>query len=437
MFSEGAFRSLIRSSFSYLVLNRDQSGSDVGTGFSLDLNNDKTQANFNFAWLNHHATSDEIYPKAKNIWSLGFQAGYANGVGNLFSNTKANGKAGGTVKWSHLLNSGTGALPEPGACENIIQSSRNFIDLAVSGYYTKAYQKVVTKYRDSLAYFDSRITYLRTQVTGPAKKDTAFMLSIYKEMNDLETRQKSTIAILADSAVQDTVIRRIYDSLVTFELKANDKWRRMIITWYDVSASANAAGYTIYDDKTAFINQSISKGLSTLSIGFNQLRNWKNFLWYWRLGYQNSNATNLDLAKTYTQEQSTSNSTGAQQNKVYQNATVYKLSETGAFELFRQHTFQGETIFMFAKNSVGLDLFCDLGFAYNSSTYTKTGIFNAGMGIILTAQDMANNKAKVNVELFYKLTDINNQLPSSKNYNTWERYNFGLKVGLPFNKVLL
>jgi hypothetical protein len=64
-------------------------------------------------------------------------------------------------------------------------------------------------------------------------------------------------------------------------------------------------------------------------------------------------------------------------------------------------------------------------------------VLNGGIGLIFTVFDQAKDKAKLNIEPFFKLKDINSQTPLSAKYSTWERYTVGVKVGLPFNKILL
>jgi hypothetical protein len=435
--SENAIRALIRRDFSYLVLNRDQSAGGAGAGITIDFNSDNTVVTYNAAFMNDSEKRKKKklldYPLAKFIVSTSVTAGFSNSIGNLFSNTKADPKAGITLKLSYLISKGTGPSMDVTNCGLVVPATKAFIDfLKTKGLHEfhnwDTRDRLITDKQALVAAEDAKIA---AGATGTA------LVAI------LETKRKllESIAALQKISMEEplwalNVIQKAIDSLVSYELK-EVKWNKQTVTWVDLQAGVNANQINLFDNVSTFTNNDTTIAKNNWGFNINNIQNWQKVLWFVRFGYKNSIATNIDNATVYTLDDAEVYSSGTTQRKISKPVNAYKLSETKAFEVYRKHIVDAESIFMFAKNRIGIHGFLDLNFNYQTVSNTKTGVLNGGLGIIFTTFNQAKDKVKLNIEPFFKLKDINAQTPSSKKLDTWERYTFGIRVGLPFNRILL
>ncbi len=436
--SEDAIRTMLRRDFSYLVLNRDQSSATAGTGFTLDINSDKTVATYNFAFVNGGSrrliNNVMSTPPAKWIVSASVTAGYSNAIGALFSNTKANPKAGITGKFSYILSAGPSG--DISYCSQVVPATKAYISLLTTKGQLELlnYSQLnteLTAQQSSLTTFRQAFTGLSATASTPAKTNLLDSIKKYEE------KVAGILRLLSEPPVHAlAVFSRLNDTLISYELK-NVKWMKQTIIWVDGTVGFNIGSYNLFDDVNTFQNQDTSVSQKTYGIAIQGITNWTKRLVYWKLGYRNTSATNLDNAITYTLNQSSIYNSGTSEQKIGKAINAYKLSETKGFERYRQHVVEGDLIFMFLRNTLGIHLFGDLGFNYSTKLFTKTGVLNGGVGFIFTVYDQAKEKAKVNIEPFFKLKDINAQTPLSNKYDTWERFSFGIKLGLPFNRVLL
>lgn len=437
--SGNSIRSLLRRDFSYLILNRDQSAGGAGAGITMDFNSDNTVVTYNVAFLNGSEKKKKEklmeYPPARFIISSSVTAGFSNSIGNLFSNTKADPKAGITLKFSYLLSKASGPKMFPAHCALVVPVTQTYIEfLKVKGLqeyqtYLNLAQDIVAK-QGLLAAEDAKLL----AVPAPTGAALLAILKTKKELlESIATLQKPSMEPPLSAL---TVIQKAIDSLVAYELR-EIKWGKQTITWIDLQAGANVNAINLFDNVTSFSNLDTTITQKSFGIYINQLQNWRKALFYWRVGYKNSTATNIDNATSYILDESEIYNSGTNQRKIGKPINAYKMSETRAFEAYRKHVVEGESIFMFAKNRIGIHGFLDLNFTYGTVNNTTTGVLNGGLGIIFTAFNQAKDKVKFNIEPFFKLKDINAQTPLSAKFSTWERYTFGVKVGLPFNKVLL
>lgn len=437
--SEDALRTMLRRDFSFLVLNRDQSQLAAGTAFTMDFNTDKTVVTYNIAFLNgsekKYRNSLMEMPRAKWIFSASIQGGFSNSIGTVLSNSKANSKGALTVKVSRLISGLTGPKNRKDYCEAVVDATKAHIEvLKTQGYLELLNYKNLNAL---IATKQAELNVIEAQISAVPETQTGKLVSLLEKKKVIQ----ESITALKKSAVLEqpyalNVIRKLNDSLVAYELK-NVKWNKQTVTWWDVQYGVNVGSYNIFDDVSTHTNT--TKTLQQASFGFswNQVQNWKKYLFYYKIGYRNVVTNNLEGATSYTLEQSDIYSSGTNQQKIGKSINAYKISETGAFQKYKQHVFEGDGIFLFAKNTLGVHGFFDLGFNYDTDLYTKTGVLNGGIGLIFTVFDQAKDKAKVNIEPFFKLKDINSQTKLSESYSTWERYTVGIKVGLPFNRILL
>ncbi|MFB6453784.1 hypothetical protein ACE38W_00830 [Chitinophaga sp. Hz27] len=434
--SEDAIRTIIRRDFSYLVLNRDQGAATTGTGFTLDLGSDNTVATYNISFMNGAERklrkSAAPMPPAKWILSGSIGAGYSNSIGSLFSNTKANPQASISTKLSIILRAGPKNLPT--YCKSVIPISQQYIEqLKTTGYiqmikYGNLKTDLASKQADRLRF---------EQAIKPLPDSSPVLPILLDSLNKTNEEITSILQQIADAPPSAlAIITSLNDSLISYEVK-NIKWNKQTIYWLDFSFGYNIGSYNLFDDVTSFKNSDTTSKKNNFGVAWLGIMNWKKQLFYWKLGYRNTSASNIDNASSYTLDESAVYNNGSSVKKIGESINAYKLSETGSYATYRQHIMEGDGMYMFCRNLLGIHIFGDLGFSYKTDLYTTTGVLNGGIGFVFTVYDQSKEKAKVNIEPFFKLKDVNGQTPLSNTYDTWERFTFGIKAGLPFNRLIL
>ena len=446
MVSEGAIRRQIRRDLSFLVLNRDQSTSPGG-GITTTISTDKTEINYNLAFFNVwdvfkkvESKKAEINPKAKNILSINVDAGYKENIGTIFSNTKVNSKAGLLLKYSDLVSKWTGPKTYPSTCSTFVPVVQTHIDYLSTQAKIQKLQTGANFIKKEIDKNAKAMDVIKAalEAQGDSEAGVSRKIELYKELSKLEqAKAKLLSAQNIQTVYHKDQIKQYNDSLISFEL-ANAKWNKSTVTWWDFQVGWNIETFRIFDDLSA-AGKVDKKTKPMFSAGFylNGIQNWKKSLLFLKGGYRVAQTTNLSSFDTYSLETSNVFENGGTQNKIGNTVSSYKLSEVKKFERFHQSALEGQAIVMFAGNTLGFDLFSDLNFAHNAQTVTSTGVLNAGVGFIFTALTQDKEKSKVNVEVFFKLKDINAQTKLSDKKGTWERYDFGVRLGLPFNKVIL
>ena len=443
MISEGALRTMLRRDFSLLVLNRDQSASTAGTGITMDFNTDKTVVNYNLAWLTgkQKKVGLQEMPRAKGIFSVSVQAGFSNSIGTIFSDTKANGKAAATLKYSHFISFLSGPATNEDYCNRVLPVTRSYIAALIAKGDLERYkllnsQSQIQALYQQISVVDAQILDSNLHTNSATSQNIVNNIALLEQKKILE---ESVAAINKQSlgdVYQYNILQKLLDSLSSFEL-ANIKWNKQTISWLDFQLTSNVGAYNIFDDVSKYTNQDTTLTQLGWGTAINQIQNWKKALFYWKLGYRNTASSNLDGATSYTLSEHQTFNSGSSEKKLGKSIDAFKLSEAGSLETFRKGIIEGDAILMFAHNTFGIHGFFDLSYNFHTEMYTKTGVFNGGLGLIFTVFDYGKDKAKINIEPFFKLKDINSQTKLSENLSTWERYTFGVRVGLPFNKVLL
>lgn len=472
--SEGTIRSVLKTQFSYLTLGRQQ-GAGIGNSAKVDIASDKTALTINLSLLNAFKGYKDRYAKAHDIVSLTINAGYKDDVGTLFSNATANGSAGATLKMSFVSRGSIGY--RDGDCKRLVPAGkaiteyleymrikkervlkesikeakdnytkvkklvldkRQEIDTLTKKRYTPAQVQKATEELDSLLVQQVAAASLLARTEEPTSNSADNI-----QYQSLLANPRTSIKVSKNSKSYEEqqrqiLYRSLYDSLISFETSTIN-FPSVGLHWLDVFVSAQADGYNIFDDRAPE-----GDGLTTRTEGVYTFGGRYNYAILRRKSFLSFNGgaklllgNNLANAKTHTMEQYTLYQNGLVTNKIGETKSVYKVSETKAFEYVTTSLIDAQLMALFFNNTVGIDAFADLAFNHNGEAVTHTGIFGAGLGLVFAFHKQDEPKSRLNVELFGRLNDINDQDARSEKYTTWQRHTIGLKVSLPFEKLLL
>jgi hypothetical protein len=124
--------------------------------------------------------------------------------------------------------------------------------------------------------------------------------------------------------------------------------------------------------------------------------------------------------------------TTSSRDTVFQVSTADKLRNISGIEFtrFLVHKFTFQITGMMGKKQ-----FFGLNFSAGTESSTVKGTtYNLRQGLLFRFADSADQKARVNFELFLALNDFEN-VNKSKINNVWDRREIGISASVPFQKV--
>jgi hypothetical protein len=201
-------------------------------------------------------------------------------------------------------------------------------------------------------------------------------------------------------------------------------------TWFTIIGSLNNSKYYTYFDSLPFAKQISKSTLLAFDVGLQLNLYWQNLetaqkkkVTYFNFGLLREKTDNTADLSTTTIEQSKTISSGDTTRKINNSYSAY----TSKVQSFEEWNLYANYYHMHGpKMFSGYHIYSSL-----ELRETQKQVLNTGVGYIVSVPDKKSSNPVVNAEAYINFTDITNALGASTNF--YQRYQIGVRIGLPFN----
>ncbi len=424
--STQSFRKLTEKYFSLAITDKDKT--PIGTFASLDFTNNETKLNLNVT-SNINSVSYLTVSTSLNV---------KDKTGSIFSNNTISSGFSGAIKYS---------IRRPNARifyykENCVklENAVNFQKEFGANSIKKDHAKLIAA-RKRYDQLQALVQHCGVGTLGAVSEKQA------KECADaLEEKTKlEQLFVEFNKKNASGMAKAFQDSLVAFESE-NAIINGVGFWWATFLASYGSESYDLFDKTRIKPEASIfTETHNRFKIGgeLNYFINLTDaYEGKYRLGrsrlisfgvyWENdNNIKGLKALKTpftlITEANDTVHTTAASDKNVLYDAS------TTAFDQYGSVKFTLKYLTYWSKKRIwGLDLFTDV----TTNDNLQGPLISAGAGIVFNIKASDETKPKVSFELFYKLVDITERLPTSKGA-VIERNEIGITAAIPFQKFIL
>jgi len=438
---------LIRQDLTKITLD-DDGLPTLGNYATTQLSDDKSKITLNASIYNPFGKKEDWNP-IRSILSINVKAATKDNVSTLFSNKNVNNEVGMTLRWSFLSKKTNYQNDDQMLC-NALKLYRENLLREYDAVYTR-YQANTILFNRKFSSFKKTGDSLRKVIAGleELKKtaDSAKLIYLNVQLEDASIAMLNLRAEYSDFRSKEPVydstkiIDSFYNRLLSLETKTI-KWSNYRIVWTDIEVSGNGEKYLLVNKVLPLDSQLTNKKFSRWSIGLtrNIFTSQRSAIFHhglflkfgYSIGNDNSltNTTAKDIVTTTTIDTGTTVRQLVEKksgfDKPFKTSFSHTLSGRISNYLNESHTQAISLTSSFALN------FDELGKFYKIS---DRPIFTPGITYLYAFQNKDKDKNAVNVEVFLNFTDVFNSGKDDTHF--YERHDFGIKLGVPFNSIFL
>ena len=427
--SDSAYSKIIDKYFSFAIVDKENIA--LGSFASLDYSNNETKLNLN---LTTHISQVSFLTVSTSL-------NVKDKAGSIYTNNSMNSGFSGSVKYSKRWKPTIFYYKD--SCYKFQEkfiTQEQYIKKSID----KDYYKSISFYA-RLKVIDSLLNDKKCKVpfdnVDTATKYGSECSALLEEQIKIEQELRA----LTEGETKDKYFKKTVDSLASFEV-SNFKINGVSFWWWSISGGYGSESYDLFDKTRLKPDAPVfSKRHNRFKFGFeiNKFFNFTdvykgNYPWgrsgYLSIGLNweyDNNINSLTALKTPTiliTENNDTLRTSSETDKL----TIYDGSST-PFKKYSSLSLSPRYLAYYSKKRIwGIDLFGNL----KVNKGLAGPLLNAGLGIVFNVPNSDASKSKISFELFYKLVDVSERLPTSKG-NVFERNEIGITAAIPFQKFIL
>lgn len=424
---------LIRQDLTKITLDLDGEPT-IGNYASLKYSEDKSKITLNTSIFNPFKKNKETDP-IKSILSFNLKATATDGAVSIISNKNASSGTGLTTKFTFISRKTNYQNDSLFNCnriklyreylkkEYLSQSNLHQLNLKIKREEFKTKEVKINKELDSLL-----------------KTNDAVALHIKQKEEILLIQDKQDFEINKTPYKNSAFIDSIYKKLLKIET-TDVKWDSYKLKWFDIDLSISGEKYNTFNQSQIIANQIKKEDFTSWGIGFT----WNNFYSagngflkngaFLKFGYLIGNGNNLQGEETKEATSSILIDSAGFKRAVTEKKNVFEgvLNKTYSHQLSLQFSRYNNE-----KKSSSLNGYTKLDFEFEDFKHgleLKKPKWKVGTGYNFSLLDKDKLKSYLNLELFMNFNDILNS--AKKETKFYQRYEVGLKIGVPFNSIFL
>lgn len=366
--------------------------------------------------------------KNGNMFSINASGGITDGFFAIFNQTKVNSNVGINFKYNFRLRSSSISFHK----EEVAKLKKKMSDAKAQTLISKTINA-----HDSIL-LHRKITLLATQIKATDSKLSAVGLNAEQKADfeyqlALKTLQQDSLLLkqqmFPSSKEADQKIKNAEQKLKARAL-LDFKYTGISFQWISIGGGLQNNNFNQFLPRFASLDSQIVKQNNVvwnMTVEYNSY-NWNQYskpTYYLLFGFKGSVDDNFsDLTKVEINE------TNLYGSSVNQRSTIKKLNAyKGDYSTkLLAAKFYADFYKFFFKNEAAIHIYPEANFIQD-----RKPLYNAGIGLLYSFYDMKDteNKAKLNAELYFRLSDLSNTAASK--LATLQRNELGLRLSIPIS----
>ncbi len=245
----------------------------------------------------------------------------------------------------------------------------------------------------------------------------------------LDSLQYNTNLLLDTIKLKESIAREALEKKKIIEVSA--PWVGMHFFWITARINPIRKSFYQFHPGIAFEKQLTKEKSNFLRVGvefsyYQWKKKVKSRTLYLNAGISYMEDNNLDDLSLIEYKDETTDVSGNTTRKTNSSYKAYK----GEYKEFGViNTYVNFYQFFSNSNQTALHIFPDIDFREENVT-----LYNLGVGLVLSVKDKKNEKAIINAEPFFRLTDMADNIASGLSF--FKRSEIGLRIGLPINPLI-
>ena len=406
------FYQIVRKQFSAII---NSSGKNtIGNYASADVKNEQLAFNATKTFKN------------SNMLSVNANGGVTDGFFAIFNQTKINSNIGIDFKYNILIKPMSLSFNAKTEIDRL-QKHLDSIE-TLNKYNNILYQHYIESLHKKLEFLNAEINMLTSQLSPKLSDRESAIMGYQLTLKNLEA-DSLRLKLHTLKPVTD-VCKSNKEQAYIGKKEAVDefKYTGICFQWISIGAGIQNNSFNLYNpDQPTLTSQLSSQNYTTWNI----VVEWNRFKWsqYSNFSYY------LLVGGRFSMEDNFSDLTKVELRDTYQNSDmVTQRTVTKKITAFRgdyqTNLVGGKLYFDFYKflwgNDAALHIYPEVNFKQDQSP-----LYNAGIGLVYSFKDAADKggKAKINSELYFKLSDLSNI--ANSNLSLLGRNELGLRISIP------